>query len=123
MLTRTRSQSPGKSPKDRDTRRRSLNIKLKSEVDYSNVSDSFADPIMQQIQASIPTQIPKEGKLNSDNRTDVALHFEDVLLPEEWLELEPLYLCPPPSLETAEFQELLEVIGNMWSDVMWCDVM
>jgi hypothetical protein len=113
MIHRARSHSPGKSPKEKDNLRRS--IKLNSEVDYSNVGKSFTDPFMQQIKEKIPAP-NKSGGPNNANIVDTAAvtsHFEDILLPEEWLELEPIYLRTPPSLETKEFQDILEVRREM----------
>lgn len=64
---------------------------------------------MQQIKASIPENNKINGKLRSDNRSEVSVHLDEVLLPEEWLELDPVYLCTPPSLDTKEFQDIFQV--------------
>mmetsp|Transcript_15230 Transcript_15230/g.28675 ORF Transcript_15230/g.28675 Transcript_15230/m.28675 type:complete len:122 (+) Transcript_15230:107-472(+) len=112
MLQRTRSHSPGKTPKERENRRRSLNIKLKSGDDFSHVGESFTDPVIQQIKSHVPTQSMIDGNLNYDLTTKVSNHINDVLLPEEWLELEPVYLCTPPSLDTKEFQDILTELND-----------
>jgi hypothetical protein len=115
MSARIRSHSPSKSPRVGNRSHNSLDIKLTSKVDYTNISESFADPIIQQIKAHIPVQSKKESqdqsgeKLTDDIRSEVSKHFDDVLLPEEWLELDPVYLHTPPSLETTEFLDILQV--------------
>ena len=106
-----RSQSPGKSPRDRDNHRRSLNIKLQPEADFSKVGDSFVDPVIQQIKAIIPDHGQADNTLSGDKRSAVSMHLDEVLLPEEWLEVDPVYLSTPPSLDTKEFQDILQVCG------------
>ena len=110
MLNRSRSHSPGKSPKVRESTRRDID-KIKLNEDFSKVTESMDDPIMQQIKANIPSK-NRKGRNPVDNRSAVAKHFDEMLLPEEWLELNPVYLCTPPSLDTDEFQEILKVMSH-----------
>lgn len=110
MLHRARSHSPEKkNMESKATHRGSLNIKLNSEDDFSHISESFTDPIIKQITAHVPTKTKKDHISNDNNTAEVLKHFDEMLLPEEWLELDPVYLCAPPSLDTKEFQDILKV--------------
>jgi hypothetical protein len=41
--------------------------------------------------------------------SECVRHLEDMLLPEEWLQLDYAYLTTPPSLDTQEFRDILKV--------------
>ena len=52
--------------------------------------------------------------------SECVRHLEDMLLPEEWLQLDYAYLTTPPSLDTQEFRDILKVRQVVYVCVCVC---
>ena len=120
MSSRRRMDSPERVV--RRGHRQSFNIKVESGSGLSTKNEDFEDPVMNQIRANLPSigvelsesnGAAHEEGCDHDFASEVKEHFDEMLLPEEWLELDPVYLQVPPSLESKEFTDILEVCASI----------